>query len=146
LTVLDVRHEGERRFISDYSTPALVNGFRVAIHVPFSGESDLFKFRPSTRNYNPPIASVAKGEVQVIIEFPADSPRDVKAEAESVLGRIDNYLAWAKSDAETFNGGLAPRARAAIQTPPARPRELRTTPKHRHPDALPRGVTKDVHR
>jgi hypothetical protein len=111
----DVRHEGERRFISDYSVPALVNGFRVVVHIPYSGDRDLFKFTPSTRTYSPPIANIVTGEVQLNIEFPADSPRDVKAEAESVAGTIENYLTWAKGDADMFNATLTQRARAGIQ-------------------------------
>lgn len=85
---VDVRYDGARRAIFDYSRPALVNGFRIVVHVPFVGERDLFKFTPSTRNYNPPIATVTSGEVQVVVEYPADAPRDVKAEAETA-GRRD---------------------------------------------------------
>src|SRR6266536_368660 len=32
---VDVRHEGSMRAIIDNSRPALVNGFRIVVHVPF---------------------------------------------------------------------------------------------------------------
>lgn len=120
---VDVRYDGAMRAIFDYSQPALVNGFRIIVHVPFTGERDLFKFTPSTRNYNPPTATVKNSEVQIVVEYPADAPRDVKAEAEIVLGSIETYLSWARNDAETFNHGLEQRARAAIQARKARVRE-----------------------
>ncbi len=100
---VDVRYDGAMRAILDYDRPALVNGFRIVVHTPFEGERDIFKFTPSTRNYNPPRATVTGDEVRIVVEYPADSPRDVKAEAEGVLNNIDSYLGWARGDAETFN-------------------------------------------
>jgi hypothetical protein len=120
---VDARYEGQMRAIRDYSQPAWINGVRVVVHVPFTGERDLFKFTPNTRNYNPPQATVSGDEVQVVIEYPTDAPRDVKAEAENVLNGIESYLGWARNDAEQFNATLAQRARAAIQTRKARVRE-----------------------
>ena len=62
-------------------------------------------------------------EVSVVVEYPADAPRDVKAEAEGVLSSIDNYLGWARADSEAFNRTLAQRARGTIQARKARVRE-----------------------
>jgi hypothetical protein len=113
---VDVRYDGAMRAIFDYSQPALVNGFRTVVHVPFSGDRDLFKFRPSTFTFDPPVAYVGKDEVKITVEFPADAPRDVKAEAERTLGRVERYLGFAKSDADAFNASLPQRARSSIQS------------------------------
>lgn len=59
---VDVRYDPGRD-VRDPSRPALVNGVRHVIHVPFRGEADLFRFTPSTRDYNPPSAEVRDGEV-----------------------------------------------------------------------------------
>jgi hypothetical protein len=120
---LDARDLGSMRAIIDYTRPAWINGVRVVVHVPFTGERDLFKFTPSTRTYNPPQATVSGDEVRVVVEYPTDTPRDVKAEAESVLNNIDGYLSWARNDAEQFNATLPQRARSAIQARKARVRE-----------------------
>lgn len=120
---VDVRYDGAMRAITDYDRPALVNGFRIIVHVPFTGERDIFKFTPNTRNYNPPRATIKRDEVRVVVEYPADSPRDVKAEAEGILNSIDTYLGWARGDAATFNRTLEQRARGAIQARKARVRE-----------------------
>lgn len=138
---VDVRYEGQMRAIIDYDRPALVNGFRIVVHTPFVGERDIFKFTPSTRTYSPPRARVTGDEVQVVVEYPADSPRDVKAEAENVLSNIDSYLNWARQDADQFNRTLVQRARAAIQGRKTRVREtyerLESTgiPMHKPDDA-----------
>jgi hypothetical protein len=146
---IDVRYDGAMRAILDYSRPALVNGFQVVVHVPFTGEADVFKFTPNTRNYNPPIADVRRDEVQIVVEYPADAPKDVKAHAESVLGSIETYLGWARSDADAFNATLEQRARSAIQARRKRVVEayerLHDTgiPMHR-PDESPKTYIADV--
>jgi hypothetical protein len=105
------------------SGPFYVNGIRVVVHVPFTGEKDLFKFTPSTRNWNPPSADVRSGEVLIVIEYPADSPIDVKSAAQETINKINTYLGWARNDAMQFNAGLTQRARGAIQARRQRVRE-----------------------
>jgi hypothetical protein len=119
---VDVRGDSNRA-IFDYSKPVLVNGFRVVVHVPFTGEGDVFKFRPSHFGLNPPIAEIGDSEVRIVTEYPADAQRDVKAEAEGVLGKIETYLGWVRTDVDAFNRGLEQRARAAIQGRRKRVRE-----------------------
>jgi hypothetical protein len=93
------------------SGPFYVNGIRVVAHVPFTGEADLFKFTPNTRDWNPPTADVRSGEVLVAVEYPADSPIDVRSTAQGVIDKINKYLGWAR------------KRRGAVQrwTPPTCP-------------------------
>ena len=49
------------------------------------------------------------------VEYLHDAPVDVRAVALGVIGGIEHYLGWARSDIETFNAGLEQTARAAIQ-------------------------------
>lgn len=146
---IDVRYDGARRAIFDYGRPALVNGFRIVVHVPFKGEADLFKFTPNTRNYNPPIADVRGNEVQIVVEYPADAPTDVKARAEDTIRNIESYLSWARTDAEAFNSGLEQRARGAIQSRRKRVLEAyerlqETGIPMRRPDESPKTYIADV--
>ena len=52
------------------SGPFYVNGIRVVVHVPFTGEADLFKFTPNTRDWNPPTADIRSSEVLVAVRVP----------------------------------------------------------------------------
>jgi hypothetical protein len=138
-----------RRFISDMSRPALVNGVRVVVHVPFSGEADVFKFTPNTRNYNPPIAQVRNREVLIVVEYPSDAPEDVLSSAQGVVDGIRTYLTWAKNDTDEFNRGLEQRARQVIQARRKRVRETydrlqETGIPMRRPDESPKTYIADV--
>jgi hypothetical protein len=110
----DVRGDYNRAIL-DQTRPVLVNGFRVVVHVPFAGESDIFNLTPSSFDFNPPSAEIDRGELRLISEYPADSPKDVKAEAGGVLDKIEKYLGWSRGDIEGFNEGLEQRARTTIQ-------------------------------
>jgi hypothetical protein len=131
------------------SGPFYISGIRVVVHVPFVGEKDLFRFTPNTRDFNPPSADVRNDEVLVVVEYPADSPIDVKSAAEGVTGKIDEYLGWARSDAEQFNATLVQRARNAIQTRRQRvidayERAQETGIPMRRPDESPKTYIADV--
>ena len=131
------------------SGPFYVNGIRVVVHVPFTGEADLFKFTPNTRDWNPPTADVRSGEVLVAVEYPADSPIDVRATAQGVIDKINKYLGWARNDAEQFNRGLAQPARSVIHARRNRVREAyeraqKTGIPMRRPDESPKTYIADV--
>jgi hypothetical protein len=70
---VDVRGYGNRA-IFDYSQPAWFPGYRVTIHIPFSGEADVFKLQPSSFTYNPPRAQVRNGELTDTIEYRTTAP------------------------------------------------------------------------
>lgn len=63
---VDVSWDHFRRVIRDPSRPAYVPGHRTLVHIPFSGEKDVFKLRPSSYTLNPPHAWVADGELQLV--------------------------------------------------------------------------------
>jgi hypothetical protein len=145
---VDVRGDPGRD-IRDPSRPALANGVRVVVHVPFTGEGDLFRFRPSSFNWNPPSADVRDGEVRLVVEYPADAPRDVRAQAEATLGSIEQWLGWARGDADAANRELELRARRAIQARRERVRQTyerlqETGIPMRKPDEAPKTYIADV--
>lgn len=145
---IDVRGHPSRD-IRDPSRPFLINGFRVVVHVPFDGEADVFKFRPSQFGLTWPVAEVRGGEVRVVVEYPADAPRDVKVEAEGLLGKIESYLGFARNDVDQFNRGLEQRARRAVQGRRERVRKTyeqleETGIPMRRPDDAPRTYIEDV--
>jgi hypothetical protein len=61
-TQVDVSWD-QNRAILDPSQPAYVPGHRVEVHIPFSGEKDVFKYRPSSWTTVLPAAEVRDGEL-----------------------------------------------------------------------------------
>jgi hypothetical protein len=111
----DVSWDYQRRAITDPSRPVYIPGHRVVVHIPFTGEKDVFKLTPSTRNWNPPRARIGDDELVKVIEYPHDTPANVKSEAQALVGQVQQFLGWAAADIEAFNGTLEQRARAAVQ-------------------------------
>lgn len=112
---VDVRYDGFSRLIDDFSRPALVNGFRNVVHVPYKGDPALFKFSPNSRDSNPPRADIGSDDIRLVVEYPADAPQDVKAQAEIIIASIQKYLGWVREAVDSNTHGLDARARAAIQ-------------------------------
>src|SRR5260370_20240822 len=50
--------------------PRPVRGSRVEIHVPFAGDADLFRFRPSTFTTSAPLASIGQDHIAFVYSSP----------------------------------------------------------------------------
>jgi hypothetical protein len=147
-TQVDVSWD-QNRAILDPSQPAYVPGHRVEVHIPFSGEKDVFKYRPSSWTTVLPIAEVRDGELVQTIEYSADSPRNVRAEADGLVTQINRYLEWARGDIERFNDSLGARTPTAIRRRRDRVRQnyerlAETGIPMRRPDQAPQTYIADV--
>jgi hypothetical protein len=103
-----------QRYIRDRSRPFYMPGHRVVVHIPFAGEEDVFSLRPSSFTLSPPSADVGDGELRLVIEYPSDSPLNVKARTDELVNTVNMWLGYARSDIEQFNGSLENQARATI--------------------------------
>jgi hypothetical protein len=112
---VDVSWDHFRRVIRDPSRPAYVPGHRTLVHIPFSGEKDVLKLRPSSYTLNPPNAWVADGELQLVVEYADDTPASVKAEADELIRKVTQHLDLARGDIEHFNSGLLNIAQMAVR-------------------------------
>jgi hypothetical protein len=110
---VDVAHDWMRA-VSDRSRPALIAGQRITVHIPFSGEADVFKLKASTFSTNPPYGEVGNGELLDVIEHPSDSHVDYRAHAMNFVADVERYLTWSRNDIEVFNSGLEQMARQTI--------------------------------
>lgn len=110
---VDVRHD-QMRGILDRSRPAFYPGYRVKVHIPFSGDATVFKLQPSSFTFNPPRAHVGSNELTDTVEYPHDGPVDISAHARGLASSVDKYLTWARNDIEQFNDDLEREARAAV--------------------------------
>jgi hypothetical protein len=86
----------------------------VRVFIPFSGDPDLLKFRPSTFTMNPPRGEVRGSELvieRVGVDLTSDS---VRADLDRELGSIRQYLSWIADSAMQFNAALPGVARSHI--------------------------------
>jgi len=101
---------GDRmRHIRDRSTPTYLDGTAVTFSVLFDGESDLFKYRPSSFSMNPPRASrVRPGKIEFEYKW-VQGDADVETADEQFRGdlnKVKGYLENAAEQVEDYNSSL----------------------------------------
>jgi hypothetical protein len=94
------------RMITDRSRPFHIPGTTVTYHVPFRGEADLFKLRPSTWSMSLPGAAVSDGELQISATVPTPVPASLKGELDGELAKNRQFAAWVNADVAAFNDRL----------------------------------------
>ena len=104
-TKVDISQDPNRR-IMDRSRPFYRDGIEVTYHVPYRGDEQLLKCRPSSFNLNPPRAVITGHELR----FPYDHPdRDVAATKSwfnEDLTSLRQWLPWVNEQVATYNGSL----------------------------------------
>lgn len=105
------------RDIRDRSRPCYVSGTRVEVRIPFEGDAELFRLRPSTFTTVFPLGRVEGQELVVWHEAPADSldPQRFEQEIDRNIQLIQNYLQWAEKDCVGFNRELEQQLEGAIR-------------------------------
>jgi len=113
---VDVSRDWRRAIVDPYSD-AVRNypGYRVVVHVPFGGDREVFTLKPSTYTWNPPRARIARDELLLTIEYPLDSPPDIDAAVNGLIGSVNQWLGFARTDIDSFNRNLEQEARQAIE-------------------------------
>lgn len=112
---VDVSHD-QMRYFSDYDSDLARNfpGYRVVVHVPFEGEEDVFKVRPSSFTFNPPRGRIKGSDLMLTIEYPRDQQPDIDGRVQEFTGTVSQWLGFARADIDSFNTGLEQQARQAI--------------------------------
>lgn len=111
---IDVTHDRSRAVISAGTT---VPGTRFELHIPFSGDGQLFRFQPSSCSASPPVGRVVNDHLVVRAEVASDrlDPERFKDELERNIGEIERWLAWVKKDCDAHNSEIPSSVRSAIQ-------------------------------
>lgn len=113
-TQIDVRHD-RNRWITDRDQPFLVPGQCIEVEVPIDGDVELLYARSSTQSNMPPSAVIRDGSLFLTFEIPHDSPgRDIRQEADEMLGRIEQHLEWMRRDLSAFDQDLTNEAERTI--------------------------------
>src|SRR5665213_2048247 len=63
-----------------------IRGTRHTVHVPFSGDPDVFFLQPSTYTFNPPLAGISGSDLIVAVEYPNDFPQDIAGHVDAITG------------------------------------------------------------
>ncbi|MGI2335728.1 MAG: hypothetical protein ACRKGH_03680 [Dehalogenimonas sp.] len=95
--------------------PTYVTGTIITFYVPFEGDKELFKCRPSTFNYNPPRADVQDNELVFQYQRTISEIEKIEAEFKHELQGTEEYLSWIKKDVTEFNNGLPTKAHSYIE-------------------------------
>lgn len=93
-----------------------VPGTSVSLHIPFTGESELFQFRASTFSHNPPYAALLGNEV--VIEYTTTSqatPEEVKRRLDSELKKLQEHLRWVQRDVHSHNNNIRGHVHQTIE-------------------------------
>jgi len=103
------------RFIRDRSRPVNVPGTRVSLTIPFDGDKQLFRCRPSTFTLNPPRGML--DGTNLVLSFDAldhDAPK-VKAELDRTLVQVRDSLKYANEQVETYNKSIRSLAKGRLE-------------------------------
>jgi hypothetical protein len=114
-TQVDVSQD-RNRFFLDRSQPFYVKGTTVTFFVPFQGDKEAFKCRPSTFTLNPPRADIAEGEIAfryTTTEHKADA---IKSAFDRDLAEVRKWLEWITKDVSPFNASVRGKAKQRIET------------------------------
>ena len=109
---IDVSHDWSRGIDARYG-PVYVPGTKLTLHVPFSGEADLFKLQPSTVSMNLPRGKVAGHELLLSTSAPAPVPPDLGEALLRGLAHVKTHIDWVNAEVRVYNDRLPGVALAA---------------------------------
>jgi hypothetical protein len=90
-----------------YGDDPHVKGCRVEIHIPFAGDRNLFRCRPSTFTLNPPRAAIEQDHLALLYDRPGrPNPVEIKAAYERMIGEIRSNLKHVEALCNAFNSRL----------------------------------------
>lgn len=120
---VDVRYDPDR-FISDQSRPFYIDGLEVTYHLPFHGDKELFKCRPSSFTLNPPRAVLGSSELTFPYDQPDRSVAATRPRFQEDLKVLKQWLPWVNGEVTTYNASLETAVRQRVQQ---RRQELKKT-------------------
>lgn len=86
--------------------PFYLTGTKVTYFIPFRGNPDLFEYRSSTYNYNPPAGNVNGQVLELSFDGVDISANQIKTEFERRLSDIRSWIGWVSNDVQHFNEQL----------------------------------------
>ena len=113
---VDVSRDWSRAIVDPYSDAVRkYPGYQVVVHVPFEGDSEVFKLKPSSYRVNHPRCRIVRDELLLTIEYPHDSPPDIDAVVKAFIESVNPWLGFARTDIDSLNRNVEQQARQAIE-------------------------------
>jgi hypothetical protein len=94
--------------------PHHVSGITATYFVPYVGEREMFKVKPSTWTTVIPAAEVTATELRFRFVQAGENVAATKAAFDEELSRVKLYLGWLAGNVQTFNGSLLPYAKELV--------------------------------
>ena len=102
--------------------PIVVSGIRVIISIPYSGDVELWRLKPSSFRSILPRADIRKpeqnrmGYVDLLIEQPSDEPQEqIKRHLDSELENIRFYISAQLSQIKIYNSTIEARVKTLVE-------------------------------
>ena len=114
----DAKVEVSHRFdyaVFDRSTPTYVTGTRITFFVPFSGDAELFKYRPSPSSLNPPRGLVRGNELVFVYDRTSDDVPNIRNEFDRELQNVQQNLSRIADQVEQFNSTIQTKVSQQIE-------------------------------
>lgn len=105
-----------------------------------TGDKNVFHLRPSSQTLTWPVADVGDGELLLTVEYPDDTPADIRGGAARLSKEVEVYLSCAQSDIAYFNSGLLNDAQMTIRR---RRQRIESHRAHLETTGLPIGPPRD---
>ena len=107
-----------RRFeydVWDRDSPHLIPGSYVTVAIPFEGDGDLFGYKASTFNFNPPRGHVSGSTVLISFQDVKLDAERLREEINSTVMRIEEQLKWIENDCGEWNTRITSVAEDCIR-------------------------------
>src|SRR6266478_5728839 len=122
---VDVSSDPNRLFF-DHHGPFYVPGIRATYYVPFSGDAELFKCRPSSFSTSvPAVDNIDDGELVFSYERGDTNVTATKEQFERDLSVVRQHLEWVRRDSKGANEKLPTVALEYVKARQVRLREMR---------------------
>ncbi len=103
------------RHIRDRSSPFFIKGTYAEFAVPFEGDPDLFKYKPSSGYMVGACGIISGSEVHLTYTRTDHDSQAMRNEFDKDIRMINDYVGWIARDISPYNMGLREKARKRIE-------------------------------
>lgn len=114
-TKIDVRHD-PRRWIDDRGRPVYVPGTEVEVEIPFTGEAEVFRVRPTSYTMSPPRAEVRPNALVLRISGTDLTADGVQQSINQTINEVQSHLSTLRTNTAGLNQQLFQRAKTSIES------------------------------
>ncbi|MCX7155123.1 MAG: hypothetical protein NTW45_01600 [Rhodocyclales bacterium] len=112
---IDVRHD-PRRWIDDRSRPVYVPGTELEVEIPFTGDSEVFRVRPTSYTMSPPRAEVRSNALVLRISGTDLTADGVQQSINQTINEVQSHLSTLRTNTAGLNQQLFQGAKTSIES------------------------------